>query len=575
MRYTIALLAVIALGAATGCSSNPCADAGPSDLCVILTVKTDNSNLRSLQQLNVAATVDGTAIGMHRSPPDHVGDYSLPFDIGLIFPGTDDGRAIDLVVDGVANGSFTAEGVIHFTLTGSRQKETVLLDGAPRPPPDMSPLPPPDLTPQSTDMGMLVTTPLTAGSFDRVLSSDNVIATITHADQTLQLYNPAGTLLVSLDKGVDISNVIVTDNIVIYCVSFVAIGTTGNQSCTLKMWKPGSANATTLGSGVYPVAAVFSSDGNTIAWRQNVDSTAMKGDIIASINGTQTTLATQMPLSNSWIWASTNVVFATIPSPTAGQFDVARMTTGTPVRICQNCDQVILSSDASMVAARAAVSGSVGRVAVGAASINTTNGLMPTSPNSDVTRLVDYFPGSVSYLASGALKVYDTGAGTVTQRDSGIAFIWFTTQDMVAFSSKARASDGSGDLWLVSKSAGVDQLFSAGPGVAWDYSGDDYFTFNEQPTSGPSNYFVNAGHGVSSTPLFTLKAPTSDGVYLDANHVVCFNGTKKMVIQDFTLNRGFLFNSAIVDYDVDRGKKRLLFIIQNGSSGDGIYQYNY
>jgi hypothetical protein len=576
-----ALAVILALAGAVGCSANPCADAGPTDVCVILTVTSDNGYIRSVQQLNVAATVDGNTVGMHRSPTVPM-SYSLPFDIGLIFPGSDAYHDVSLRVDGVTAGSFSAEGTVNFTLSGGpRQRETVALDGAPALP-DMTMAPPPPDMAMPADMAMLVTTPLVLDSFDNVVSSDNLIAAITHSDQTLRIYNTSGNLQVALDKGTSVNALYVSDNIVVYCVNFVAIGTTGKQSCTLKMWKPGSANATTLGSGVYPFAASFSSDGNTIVWRQNIDTaTATKADIMASIGGTQTPLATALPLNVSWFSASTNLVFATVFGTTAGQFDVARLTTGAAaVHICQNCDQVILSSDETMVAARAAVSGSFGKVAVGAVSINTVNGLTATTfPNSDVSRLVDYYPGQVSYLSAGAssnsLVVYATGPNTVTTRDTSIQSIWFTTADMVAFSSRALGSDGTGDLWLVSKSSGSDQLFSAGPGIPWDYSSDDYYTFNEQPAGGANAAFVNAGHGVSSTSLFTLKAPTSDGVFLDVNTVVCFRGTNKMLIEYPNINQGFLFNSTVVDYDVDVAKKRVLFVIQNGMSGDGIYQYNY
>jgi hypothetical protein len=573
MRALAAALLVVTGSA--GCS-NPCADARSGETCVVLTVK---GSLHTLQQLFVSSSIAGAPAKTQYSPMSAMGNYSLPFDVGLIYAAGEVGDVV-LTADGVVDGAFKAEGMTFFSLDGvtSRLRATVILDGTPMVP-DMATAPP-DLTPPSTDMATLVTTKLVAGSFDAVVSSDNVIAAITHSNQTLQIYDTSGTLQISLDSGASVNALYVTDNLVVYCVNPVAIGTTGNQSCTLKAWKPGSANATQLGSGVYPFAAGFSPDGNTIAWRQNVDATATKADVIASINGTQTTLATQLPLAASWFYATTGAVYATVPG-TGAQIDIARLTTAPAVHICQNCDQFVLSSDLSQIAARAAVAGNLGKVVVGATSINTLNGLgtLTPSPNADVSRLIDFYPGRVMYVsASGSsynLIGYDTAANSVTMRDTGIKSIWFTTPDMVAFSSITRNSDGTGDLWLVSKTSGSDVIFSAGPGRPWDYTADDYFTFNEQPAGGAPNFFVTAGQNVSATALFTLKMPSSDAVFLDASHIVCFQAADKLLVEDFTVDKGFLFNATIVDFDVDRAKKRLLFVLSEGSARDGIHQYLY
>jgi hypothetical protein len=551
-----------------GCN-DPCAGAARDELCVALTV--DSTRITTLQQLSVTASVAGGSVEMHTSPSQLMGQYKLPFTIGLIFPGLDGGSDVHLVAEGLANGAFTAQGALDFTLSfAARQRQTLSLDDAP------GTL---DMAPPSTDMGMLAATPFAIGiSFDAVVSSDNVIAAITHADQTLQLYDANGIQLATLDKGVSANALLVTDNLVLYCITFVPIGTTTSQSCTLRLWKPGMMTATTLGSGVYPFTAGFSSDGSIVAWRQNIDKMAMSADVQASISGTVTTLATQLPLTSSWLSVGNGVVYATVQSATAGQFDVARLAAGAaPVRICQGCDQVVIRDDLAEVAARTAIgAGNVGKVVVGDVSINSANGLNTQgtiSPSADVTRLVDYFPGQVTYLAGTTLMSYAVGAST-TVLDTNLAGLWFTTSDMVA-TAHLRNSDGSGDLWAVPKTGGAAQRLTNGPGVLWDYTSNDYYTFNQQPAGGAAAAFAQGWTTVAGTPLFTLNAPSHDAVLLDSGRLVCFTEPGTMVYQDIVSGTGFRFNSTIVSFDVDRKKQRLLFAVQNGNSHDGLYEISF
>jgi hypothetical protein len=578
-------LALVALCAAVGCGGNPCKDALVSDSCVILTVKSDN--IHSIEQLSVTSSLN-MQTEMERSPTSFTGtDYSLPFDIGLIYPGSDVGT-VDIIVDAEVGGSFRAEGKASFDLPSVRGHVTVTLDGTPTlsPTPDMAM---PDLAPSTADMAELPVTQLVPGTFDAVLSSDNEIAAITHGAAQLMMYDTMGNQQAALDNGANVNSLIVTDTLVAYCASPTAIGTTGKESCTLKIWKPGATTGTQLATGVFPFAGSWSTDLSAATWTQNPDSMAMKADRVALINGVTTTLATQLPLANSQGFAQSGVVFATTTTgAAANQIDVVRQTTGAAVHICQNCDQFVVSSDGTQIAARGNISGAFGKIVVGATSIATTNGLGTSttiSPNADVSRIVDFVsasngnPATIMYLssngASSTLYAYVPSAGTVSLRDSGVASIWYTTPDTVADAHTVK-SDGSGDLWLAPKASASAVQFTTATGVVWDATGDDYYTFTTEPSSDTTGWFVVGGHGATQTPLFTFKAPSSDAVFLDTAHVVCYTTPNTMVYQDFVIGQGFKFNSTIVDFDVDRNKRRLLYVINgNGPTPNGIYQYTY